>query len=170
MHEKQDVIEPVLFTEKQKFNQWWLWLLLLILNGFFIYRLYTRQLGNLTNEMGLWIGFVVVLLVTVLIFSITLETIISQNGIYVRLFPFHRKLKYYSWSSLNKVYIRKYSPLAEYGGWGIRYSLQGNGTAYNISGNTGIQLEFLDRKSLLIGTNKVPELTKALEQVMIPNK
>ncbi|MBX2959059.1 MAG: hypothetical protein KF732_03800 [Flavobacteriales bacterium] len=63
------------------------------------------------------------------------------------------------------MYVRQYSPLTEYGGWGIRLGLFGKGTAYNVSGNKGLQLEFTNNKKLLIGTNKPNELTETLTKI-----
>jgi len=47
---------------------------------------------------------------------------------------------------LRKSYVRQYSALSEYGGWGLRYGIFGNGTAFNISGNKGLKLEFSNNK------------------------
>jgi len=59
--------------------------------------------------------------------------------------------------------VRRYNALSEFGGWGIRFG--SNGTAFNMSGTMGLQLEFLNRKRLLIGTNKATELTKVIEEL-----
>jgi hypothetical protein len=92
-----------------------------------------------------------------------LDKVIKKDGIYVRFFPFHLRFKHYSWDKLTKSFVRQYSPIAEYGGWGLRFGLFGKGTAYNISGNKGLQLQFIDNKKLLIGTNKPDELTETLK-------
>ncbi|MDQ1088364.1 hypothetical protein [Siphonobacter sp. SORGH_AS_1065] len=55
--------------------------------------------------------------------------------------------------------------MTEYGGWGLRLGLFGKGIAFNVSGNKGLQLEFIDHKKLLIGTNKPEELTKVLSEI-----
>ncbi|MBK8703741.1 MAG: hypothetical protein IPN33_08970 [Saprospiraceae bacterium] len=61
-----------------------------------------------------------------------------------------------------KVYVRQYKPIAEFGGWGLRYSMSGKGRALNVSGNMGLQLEFKDGKKLLIGTQKPKEIELVL--------
>jgi hypothetical protein len=66
---------------------------------------------------------------------------------------------------LTKIYVRQYAALTEYGGWGLRFGLWGKGTAYNVSGNKGLQLEFHTNKKLLIGTKKPDELTEALNKM-----
>jgi hypothetical protein len=62
-----------------------------------------------------------------------------------------------------KCYVRKYKPLAEFGGWGLRFGVSGK--AYNISGNKGLQLELTNNKKLLIGTQKPEELSEALNKI-----
>jgi TATA-box binding protein (TBP) (component of TFIID and TFIIIB) len=60
--------------------------------------------------------------------------------------------------------VREYAPLSEYGGWGLRYSVN-HGKAYNVSGNQGVQLFFTNGKKLLIGTQKPEEITAILKQI-----
>jgi hypothetical protein len=164
MKDDRNDLEPFLFNEKQRFNQWWLWLLLLAINGFSLHRLYQDyHEGATANNAGSWVGLGTTVLVAILIYSVQLETRINKHGIYVRLFPFHIKFKHYLWNSLSKLYVRRYSAISEFGGWGIRFG--SNGTAFNVSGNMGLQLEFLNRKRLLIGTNKAAELTKVIEEL-----
>lgn len=161
----------VLFSEKQKFSQWWAWLIIIALNGVFIYGIYQQilngeQFGNKPmSNTGLIITEVMMLLISFLLISSQLETQIKTDGIYVRFFPFHLKFKYYPWTNLKKSFVRKYSPLGEYGGWGLRYGIFGSGKAYNVSGNKGLQLEFLNKKKLLIGTNKPEELNALLSKL-----
>ena len=161
----------VLFTESQKFKQWWLWLILLGINGLFLFGLFKQVIGGQQfgdkpmSNVGLIVTTVPTIVLTILFVNFRLDTTITKDGIYVRFFPFHLKFKHYSWDSLTKSYVRQYSPLTEYGGWGLRLGLFGKGTAYNVSGDKGLQLEFTDKKKLLIGTNKPDELTETLKKV-----
>ena len=158
----------ILFAENQKFKQWWLWLILLALNGVFIFGMvnqlyYNKPFGDKpTNDSGLITGFVIVLLLTILFYFFKLQTLIKTDGIYVRFFPIYIAYKKYSWDTLIKSYVRKYSPIGEYGGWGIRFGFYRSGNALNISGNYGLQLEILNKTKLLIGTNKPEELKEVL--------
>ncbi len=157
-----------LFTEKQKFTQWWIWIVLLGMNALFLFGIYKQFILKQTfgknpmsnNELLIATGLCIA--IALFFLSLKLETIIKKDGIYVRFFPFHLKFKYYSWDSLTKSYLRQYSPLIEYGGWGMRLGLFGKGKAYNVSGNRGLQLEFTNQKKLLIGTNKPEEISAAL--------
>ncbi|MCZ2223975.1 MAG: hypothetical protein LC122_10125 [Chitinophagales bacterium] len=161
----------ILFKEIQKFRQWWLWIIILIVDGifllgFFIQVILGKQFGDkpMTNQ-GLIIAVGLLLLINIIFANVNLETFIKNDGIYFRFFPFHLKFKHYAWNELSKIYIRQYEPLKEYGGWGIRFSLSGKGKAFNVYGNIGLQLEFNNKKKVLIGTNKPNELTKALEKL-----
>lgn len=158
----------ILFTERQKIKHWWLWLTLIGINVLFLFRVIKQVVGGQQfgdkpmSNTGLLITAGLTFLLTLLFWSIRLETQIRQDGIYVRLFPFHIAYKHYLWDKLTKSYVRQYSAITEYGGWGLRLGLFGKGTAYNISGNKGLQLEFTNNTKLLIGTNKPDELTKTL--------
>ena len=66
----------------------------------------------------------------------------------------------------DKAYIRKYDALTEYGGWGIKggkFWKKDKGTAVNVSGDIGIQLELKSGKKLLIGTQLKNESEMVLQ-------
>lgn len=161
----------ILFSERQRFKQWWLWLILLGINGLFLFGVFKQvidrqQFGDKPmSDAGLLIATGLTIALTILFVNFRLETTIKKDGIYVRFFPFHLKFKYYTWDKLTKSFVRQYSPLTEYGGWGLRLGLFGKGTAFNVSGDKGLQLEFIDNKKLLIGTNKPDELTETLNKI-----
>lgn len=161
----------ILFTESQRFKQWWLLLILLSFNGLFLFGVFKQviekqQFGDnpMSNE-GLLTATVLTIIITILFVNYRLDTKIKTDGIYVRFFPFHIKFKHYTWDKLTKSFVRQYSPLTEYGGWGLRLGLFGNGKAFNVSGDKGLQLEFTDNKKLLIGTNRPEELTETLIKI-----
>lgn len=160
----------VLFTERQKFRQWWLWLVLLGVNGFFLFGVFRQVIGGHQfgskpmSNAGLLIATILTALLTFLLINFRLDTIIKKDGVYVMFFPFHLRFKHYPWNNLTKSFVREYSAIGEYGGWGLRFGLFGKGKAFNISGNQGLQLEFTNGKKLLIGTNKPDQLTEALNK------
>lgn len=102
-------------------------------------------------------------LLYVLLLSIRLTTRISSEGIFVKLFPFHLTFRYYPWKMISKTEVRQYSPIKEFGGWGYRWGF--GGTAMNISGNMGLQLELTDGKKLLIGTQRPDDLRAVLNRL-----
>ncbi|HYK55746.1 MAG TPA: hypothetical protein VEV15_04655 [Flavisolibacter sp.] len=160
-----------LFTEKQYFRQVWVWIVLLSMNGYLIFALVKQAV--LKQPLGarpksteeLVVGTAIVLLVTLLIAVIRLETEIKEDGVYYRFFPFQLKMKRIAWDRISKAFVRQYKPLVEYGGWGIRIGIFGSGQAFNVSGNKGLQLIYDNGKKFLIGTQKPEALQMALLQI-----
>lgn len=157
----------ILFNEKQRFTQWWLWVILLGTNILIAYGIYSQLIsGNVfgskpTSNMELIIAFAITLIITLSLLGFHLDTQIRDDGVYVKFFPFHLSYKYYPWQDIKKSYVRKYNPVLEYGGWGMRGF--GKNCALNISGNQGLQLELEGHKRLVIGTRKPNELSHVLE-------
>jgi len=147
----------ILFSEKQRFNQWWLWAILIGINLLFL------SVAIFQPNIILALSFVFTLILTLLFLIFRLETHISGEKIYVRLYPLQLKYKEYKWGEISKCSIRQYSPIGEYGGWGLRGFNKNK--AMNISGNQGLQLDFINNNKLLIGTNKTKEMTEALEKI-----
>jgi len=165
--------QEILFLEKQRFSQWWVWLLLafiaFILGYFFIQEIKNGANWNdliKTGNLAMWLLFL--LLTFALFYFSQLKTIINKDGISVSFFPFLRK-KTYRWQDIEKVYTRTYSPIWEYGGWGIRYGFK-NGMAYNISGKEGLQLVLKNGKKILIGSKKVAAINRILEENNFSNQ
>jgi hypothetical protein len=161
----------ILFSERQRFKQWWLWFILIGINGLFLYGIYKQvvvgqQFGDKPmSNTGLFITYGVIFSLTILFLNFRLDTKIKTDGIYVRFFPIQVTFKYYPWNEISKSYVRQYFPIREYGGWGLRLGIFGKGKAYNISGDKGLQVEFSDNKKLLIGTNKPDELAETLDKI-----
>ncbi|MCB7480915.1 hypothetical protein [Christiangramia sediminis] len=149
------------FKEEQAFRQWWILLILgitLIGTSFPLFRSYENSDLSISG----FIGFGLVLLVLILFLTLRLHTKIDSNGIKTSFEPLTFFRKEYKWNEISKCYVRKYAPIREYGGWGIRGS--GKSKAYNVSGNMGIQIITKDQKKFLIGTNKPEEAKRVLER------
>ena len=158
-------MNKILFQEKQRFNRWWLWLLLAVIGYFVFEPIYLSINENEILSLDQWMGLIILGLVILLFVLVKLETKIQNEGIYVKFFPVVPKFKFYPWEEISTAVVRKYSPLMEYGGWGIRFGR--NGKAYNIKGNKGLQLKFKSGNALLIGTQKAEELQKVLNEIKI---
>jgi hypothetical protein len=159
-----------MYKESQHFRRNWLFFVVVmagLIAGFpFVSPFFFDASNNkMDNETFSAILFFSLLGLSVLLYLFRLDTEISQEGISARLFPIHRKFRRFAWRDLAKIEVRQYKPLSEYGGWGIRIGR--NGKAWNISGNQGIQLEFKDRKRLLIGTQNPEEVKVALEKFQV---
>ena len=158
-----------LFSERQRFRQIWVWILLLGINGLFIYGLtkqvyFREKFGDRPmSNTGLIITTILVFFISILLLGMRLETEIKTDGIYVRLFPIQWTYRFYSWDNLDHLYVRQYSPIGEFGGWGFRGFR--NNRALNVSGDKGIQLVMRNGVRLLIGTNKPSEVADTLMQL-----
>ncbi|MEP6794577.1 MAG: hypothetical protein ABJB16_09650 [Saprospiraceae bacterium] len=163
--------DEIVFSETQRFKQWWLWAILIGINVQFLYIFFKQVVGGQPvgdtpmNNTWLIIVMGLMMLFTISFYFFRLETLISKVGIRVRFFPFHLSSRQYEWSQISKCFVREYSAIREYGGWGVRVGLFGKGKAFNVSGNKGLQLEFNDDRKLLIGTNKPEELSDALKKL-----
>ena len=151
-----------MFTETQRFTQWWLWL---IITGSWIAMMYSIATVSPPTTSTFMISFSVGMLLPVLFWQMKLVTRIAEEGIYVRFTPFHFKEKFYDWDSLSACYVRTYSPLLEYGGWGIKYGFGGQGLVYNVAGKVGLQLKFKKGDPVLIGTQKGEEIKAKLVEM-----
>lgn len=167
------MIKTIRFTETQKFKQWWIWLLLIAFSAGSLFTLYyqiafEKPVGdNPMSDVGLLFVTILMILLNVLFYSFKLETRIDEEGIHVRFFPFHLKFRSYRWSDMTGCYVRQYSPIGEYGGWGIKGWKSDR--AFNVSGNLGIQITFSDGRKLLIGTNS-PKLAEEVIKELQPKE
>ena len=161
--------ETILYSENQRFKQLWLWGILLLLNGVFIVSAFQQLYKGIPfgtkpmSDTGIIIGLIASILLDLLFFSFRLKTTITKETIQVQFFPFHLKPRTYLWSDIKQASIRKYKPIMEYGGWGIR-GFKSN-RAFNVSGKIGLQLEFKKGNKLLIGTQNGQEMNDVLVQL-----
>ncbi|CAL2101406.1 conserved protein of unknown function [Tenacibaculum sp. 190130A14a] len=152
------------FKEEQRFIQLWLIVLLAvstIVPFIVIIREYLNGKMDIYNFLG---TLTLIIFATGFIFFFKLKTRIDEIGIHYQFFPFHLKSRLIKWNEITNAYVRKYDAISEYGGWGIKNIFwKKNGTAVNVSGNIGIQLELINGKKLLIGTLKEQEAKRVLE-------
>ncbi len=95
-----------------------------------------------------------------LLYSLRLTTVVDRGGIELRLWPVRRR--HISFTEIRTVAPRDYSPISEYGGWGLR--LGPKGWAYNVSGRRGVQLELSKGFPVLIGSQRADELAVAIQK------
>ena len=151
-----------MYNETQRFTQWWLWLILLSVWGLMVY---SFIMAPPQTDTAAFVSFGIGILLPLLFWQMKLTTRIEAEGIYVRFSPFHFKEKFFEWESISASYVRTYSPLKEYGGWGIKYGFNGQGLVYNVVGNLGLQLKFKESEPVLIGTQKGEEIKAVLAEL-----
>lgn len=72
--------------------------------------------------------------------------------------------RFIPWNEIASVEARKYRPILEYGGWGLRGL--GKNRAYNVSGTEGLQLVFKDGRRVLVGSRMAQALEEAARKAM----
>lgn len=153
------------FNERQKFGQWWLWLLLVGIGVFPAIGIYKQlilkeEFGSKPMSDGGLITFSLIIAAVIVLFGILrLETTIDHTGIRMRYFPFVRKNV--SWQTIESVKVIDYGFV---GGWGIRLWTS-YGTVYNVSGSKGLAIQLKNGKKFLIGTQKPTELDAFLKKI-----
>lgn len=153
------------FKEQQKFTQWWLWVVLVVIGCLPIIGIYKQLITGAKfgskpmSNTELSLVSLLVFGVIILFWIIKLETKINTNEVKMRFFPFIKK----------EVLCKdiKSAKVVNYGfvgGWGIRL-WTAYGTVYNIKGNKGLAIELFNGEKFLIGTQKENELKIIVEKI-----
>jgi hypothetical protein len=158
----------IYFREVQKNGQWWLWAVVLIpcaLVGYGAVQqlVFGKPWGDRAmSDAGLVMLVLFLTAVIIWLYKTQLVTEVRGEGVQVQ-FKWFWRPRLIPLSTIHSYEVVTYRPLADYGGWGIRYGFNG-GKAYTSSGNRGVQLEFKDGGRLLIGSQRPEELAHAIEQ------
>ncbi|EAQ48005.1 hypothetical protein [Leeuwenhoekiella blandensis] len=158
------------FKEIQRFDQWWLRLLLVVILAIAVSPIVLEwdTLDLSRYELASVILSILVVLALFLGFwyIFKLETTIDEKGITYRFVPFHIKSRFKSWQEIKSASIRKYHPIREYGGWGYRISFTKR-KALTTKGKKGLQLVFQDGNELLLGTQHPEKIAQLLKHYNI---
>jgi len=145
------------YEEVQTMNQVWIWVLMGI-----------ETLAILLPMVILKVTLLVIapvalmmLLTLIMLGSMKLKTRIDEEGVHYQMNLFHWHKRPIPWSEIDQIYVRQYSPMREYGGWGMRYGR--NGRAITMHGKYGIQIVKKDGKRILIGTEQPESVTRILQ-------
>lgn len=111
------------------------------------------------------LSFVVLAVSAWLLFGSVLRVTITEKGIICHFWPFFRKQRVISQAEILQWEVRQYKPIAEYGGWGVRWGNSKTGDAYNVRGNQGLQLVLKSGKRLLIGTQRPEAIAYAMKKM-----
>jgi len=100
-----------------------------------------------------------------LVAGLVLDVRLDAAGAHYRLLPLQWRWRHLAWPEVARAYLRRYDPLGEYGGWGIKGTSQNR--AYNIANDEGLQLELRDGRRVLLGTQRPAELKRALAKLLL---
>ncbi|MGB0861357.1 MAG: hypothetical protein ACPG19_01425 [Saprospiraceae bacterium] len=162
-------MEKVLFEEEQRMRQWWIMAIPILLIGVFAYGIFQQEVmdipfGNQPAPSWLIVLFMFIPIGLLWFFwslklttKITNEMIIIDFGILGK--------KQIKLSDIKTAAVVTYSPLKDYGGWGLRVGT--NGTAYNVAGKIGLQIDLKKGKRIMIGTQS-EEILKPIIKRLFP--
>jgi hypothetical protein len=156
------------FREDQRFTQWWLWALLIVLGvglslPWFLQTLFAVPLGNVPAPSGL--------LLLLAVFGVGLPVLFAYLRLRVTVFDDRLELNFrpirrrtIRLADIARVEAVTYSPLLDYGGWGIKVGRKG--WCYNTSGNHGVEVHLVDGRVVMVGSQRAEELESALRAAM----
>ncbi len=174
------MMEKIFFSEEQRFSNFWLYVFVVIAFTIAIVPTVTALYSQVVlgipygDEPATNQGLIVLLVILITMFVLTLllfkkmklVTEVRGKGVFYRYPPFIPKFRKIGKEEIEKYEIRKYNPIREYSGWGIRYSWAKSGRAYNVKGNIGLQLYLKDGRKILFGTQRSDALKRAMDKMM----
>ena len=160
-----------LFKETQRFTRWWAWrfgIAGLVAVGAVTGWALFREAGEGPGAMvGVAVGVYALLgALSWLFLAGSLVTEVEADGVYFCYFPFHRAPRRIGLEQIERWEARRYNPLLDYGGWGIRVGLRARGRAYNMHGRWGVWFRATDGRQLLLGTQEPEAFTAALQAAL----
>lgn len=159
-------MDKVPYQEKQKFNQPFVWIILVFFLIFQIYIIYQQIFlkspvtNNPLPNPILIITTISPLVMIVAIIFIRLETEINETGIVFGFVPFSKRR--INWEEVQQAEVIDYGFI---GGWGLRFTFK-YGTVYNVRGRYGLSILLKNGKKLMIGTQKQEELRNHIKSLM----
>lgn len=169
-----------LYKETQTFRKPWIWFIIYVATAatviFFAIGI-NRQIihgqpygDNPMSDTGLIaMGFFSLLIMAAIIIVVLKAKLIieiTDQAIIFRFPPFINKSRVINKNEIERFEVRKYKPIQEYGGWGIRLGLRKSGIAYNVHGSTGLQLYLVNGRKILLGTQRKDAIKSAMEKML----
>ena len=150
------------FHEEQRFGPW-VWAVLVIV----AVPVTIAALGLAGRDpaalAAILVGPLVVAGVTALLAMAKLVTDVDERGIHV---SFHLlwPTRHIPFDDVQRAHATEYSPLVDYGGWGVRLSWRG--WAFNTGGAEGVLVETKSGKRIMIGSRRAKDLEEAIAKAI----
>ena len=157
----------ILFMERQRFTQWWLWVLILfpLVYIFIDINFIDNQMDKGNGSFSIifpedyWISVLTVVLIFLFFRLMKLTTQIDSDKILIKHLFLYKRTLY--WEDVEEAKIIKYG----FVGYGIRFSIK-YGTVYNVKGNKGLFLRLKNGKECVIGTQRPEELARISQKLL----
>jgi hypothetical protein len=161
------------FREVQRIRQWWIWLLVYGIAIFAWYGFIQQMVlgqpfgSNPAPDLAMWLIWALFGLGFPLFFrSLKLVVEVLADSVHIRYVPLaSRKIPF---QEIERFQPRTYSPIREYGGWGIRWWGK-NRRAYNVSGDRGVELTLDGGRRVMMGSQRPEELAQAIARALDKN-
>ena len=163
------------FAEKQKVRQSWVFILVALIVLLWLWEVIQQIIlgipfgKNASPDWAILVIGIVPICAILLLFLLKLETMVDEDGVHYRMWPLQSKFRKIGAEEISNWEVRKYRPIGDYGGWGIRIGFSKKGIAFNMSGNQGAIFELKNGKQILIGTRHPKHFQEALEKLKIKN-
>ena len=148
------------FHEEQRFRQPWLLVLLMVLAipaVIVAIDVAVRQPALLLPALLLGAGVIAAI---ALLFALARLVVDVDRDVITVAFHFLWPKRQIRISEVRKAEATKYSPLLDYGGYGVRLGFRG--WAFNVSGDEGVLVETDDGSRLMIGSQRPKMLEAAI--------
>ena len=147
------------FHEEQSFGPIWIVVLLVIavVPGAFLALESTR---HPVPFLGSVLALAIFAPIAVLFLAARLIVDVGRDAITVS-FHFLWPTRRIALSNVRRAHVTRYDPLADYGGWGVRYGLA-RGWAFTTGGHDGVLVELNDGRRVMIGSRRADELARAI--------
>ncbi len=154
----------VLFREVQRFTQSWMWIVILLaLSGTFVAVYQAQNSRAIRNAPGAGPAITIMSLISLgvvgWISQAKLITEVRSDALSIRFFLLWPE-RVIPWNEIQSAEPVTYSPILDYGGWGVRFGR--NGRAYNVKGSRGVQLVLSSGNRILVGSQQADELAGAI--------
>ena len=159
--------EQVFFREEQSFRQRWVWAIVLLpllsVTSALVWLVLFKPPGSVPPQLLRSLDAISLVLLAIALWLYKLRLVTEvRAGCLVLHFQWLWRRRWIPFTDIQSYNVVTYRPIAEYGGWGIRYGAAGD-KAYNVSGTRGVRLQFTDGGRLLIGSERPEELALALD-------
>ncbi len=144
------------FYEIQQFRQIWIWLIILLIELVLLVPI----ISGIANIFILIIVLLFGYGFPWLFYTMKLVTEVDKMSIRITFAPFTEFI--IPFDTIKNYEIRKYRPIREYGGWGIRFNRHGK--AYTVKGTIVLQIELTNGEKILIGTENPDKLLMVLNK------